>query len=249
MITVPENTIACIPFNSSFSNKIDDVFESLNKHVKRDWFVKHAYFCLPLTIGNQYGFVIKSLYDFYVSWTGKVEPHSVTVRFREEEEYKKTQSLQSIKSHFGMGTITVQVGFTMRTPPGINLITGNPPNYFIDGLSHMTGVVETDNLRRDFTFNLKITRSHHKIYINKGDWIGYFIPYPRHFVDKFQYKNASDLFDQKSIAEELQCMHDFGTERSTVDIHKPNGNGRRYWKGEDVYGNPFKDHQRSLDRS
>ena len=41
-------------------------------------------------------------------------------------------------------------------------------------------------------------------------------------------------------------MRDFGIERSTEDIKKPNGNGRRYFKGEDVYGCPFKDHQSKL---
>ena len=248
MITVPENTIACIPFSRQFRDKIHDVFEPLQRRVKRDWFIKHAYFCLPLTIGNQYGFVLKSLYDFYVVWNGKVEPNAVTIRIRDEQYYGQHAALQSIKSHFGMGTITIQSGFALRTPPGINLMTGNPPNYFIDGLAHMTGVIETDNLRRDFTFNLKITRPHHKIYVKKGDWIGYFIPYPRHFIDEFECKDAYDLFTEEQIREEKQCMKDFGNERSTEDVHKPNGNGRRYWKGEDVYGNKFADHQRSLDK-
>ena len=248
MISVPEHTIACIPFTPRFRHRVDELFESLNRHVKRDWFIKHAYFCLPLTIGNQYGFVLKSLYDFYVLWSGTDNPDSVTIRFRDEEYYNQNAALQSIKSHFGMGTITIQHGFTLRTPSGINLMTGNPPNYFIDGLTHMTGVIETDNLRRDFTFNLKITRPHHKIYVKKGDWIGYFIPYPRHFVDKFVCKDAHDIFSEEQMSEERECMTDFGKERSTEDVHKPNGNGRRYWKGEDVYGNKFVDHQKSLDR-
>ena len=54
-----------------------------------------------------------------------------------------------------MGVVTIQNRFTFRTPPDVNLMTINPPNYWIDGIQHMTGVIETDNLRRDFTFNLK----------------------------------------------------------------------------------------------
>jgi hypothetical protein len=110
----------------------------------------------------------------------------------------------------------------------------------------MTGVVETDNLRRDFTFNLKITRPDTEIIINKGDYIGCVLPIPRHFVDKFELVNGYDIFTNEQIEEEQRAMHDFGVERSTKDIYKPHGNGRRYFKGEDVYGCPFSDHQNKL---
>jgi hypothetical protein len=145
-----------------------------------------------------------------------------------------------------MGTITIQNRFTFRTPPGVNLMTINPPNQFIDGIHHMTGVIETDNLRRDFTFNLKITRPDFEITINKGDYIGCILPIPRHFVDEFELVNGYDIFTNDEIKEEQKAMYDFAVERSTKDVHKPSRNGRRYFKGEDVYGCPFLDHQNKL---
>lgn len=248
MIQVPPNTIAILPFNDYFKGQHNLVIQSLHNCVKRDWFIKHAYYCLPLTIGNQYGFVIKSLYDFTVHWNGGINPSDVTIKFDDPVEYGQLIGLQKIDPHFGMGTFTIQLGFILRTPEGVNIMTGNPPNYFIDGITHMTGVVETDNLRRDFTFNLKITRAGHDIKIRKGDWIGYFIPYPRHFVDPFSVVDSQDIFTQDQVKEEQKCSDDFGIERSKLDVHKPRGNGRRYWNGEDVYGNQFPDHQKNLDK-
>lgn len=247
MIVVPENTIAVIPYADYWDSLHTEVFEPLRGQLKREWFVTHAYYCLPLTMGNQYGFVVKSYYDFEVTWNGGEYVKDVSIKFDNPAEYQRTLGLQQVSSHFGMGTVTVQLGFALRTPPGINLMTQNPPNYYIDGITHMCGVVESDNLRRDFTFNLKVTRPNHPIRIRKGDWIGYFIPYPRHFVDPFIMKNGRDLFTNDQIQAEQKCMEDFGQERIHLDPQKPNSNGRRYFNGEDVYGNKFPDHQKRLD--
>jgi hypothetical protein len=181
---IPDATISVISYEPKWQSQehIDSVFESLRGKSKRDWFINHAYHCLPLVIGNQYGFVVKSLYDFEVSWNGGLSMNDVVVNMiTPQEEYKSTYNLQSINPHFGMGTFTVQMPYQLRTPSGINLMTINPPNSFIDGIYHMTGVVEADNLRRDFTYNLRITRPNYTIRINKGDYIGCIIPYPRHF--------------------------------------------------------------------
>lgn len=245
MITVPAATIAAIPYNQAFATReqLDSLFYSLNGITTRDWFIRHAYYCLPLVIGNQYGFALRSLYDFSVVWHGGNALSDVVVTIDNPVEYEKTRNLQSVSSHFGMGVVTVQTAFILRTPPGINLMTINPPNYFIDGLYHMTGVVEADNLRRDFTFNLRITRPNYDVQVKKGDIIGCVMPYPRAFIDNFAIRLGNDIFTPEQIAEEQKCGADFAAEREGPDRQKPQRNGRRYFHGEDVYGNKFKHHQ------
>jgi hypothetical protein len=154
---------------------------------------------------------------------------------------------QIVSSRFGMGTVTIQNRWTFRTPPGINLMTVSPPNYYLDGITHLTAAVETDNLRRDFTFNLKITRRDFEIFIPAGTPIGCVLPYPRHFVDRFRVVNAADVLDRDVIETERQTARLFGREREVDDPKKPHGIGGRYWRGEDVYGNKFADHQLRLD--
>jgi hypothetical protein len=243
MITIPQNTIITIPENPDFVEVSDLVVESFKGNIKRDWFIKHAYWCLPLTIGNQYGFGIKALKTFTVEWDGSRGNSGVKVNILDQGTHP---NYQSISSHFGMGTVTIQNRFTFRTPPNVNLMTINPPNYWIDGIQHMTGVIETDNLRRDFTFNLKVTRPNHLITIEKGTFIGCVIPIPRYFVDGFELKNANTVLTPEQIQEEQLAMRDFGIERSTHDRKKPHGNGRRYFHGKDVYDTPFPNHQKRI---
>lgn len=243
MIKVPENKIITIAEHNHYENSNDIILESLRGQIKRDWFIKHAYFCLPLVIGNQMGFVVKSLKTFTVEWDGGDGVNHTKVEILDGGNYP---SHQHISSHFGMGTVTIQNRFTFRTPKGVNLMTINPPNHWIDGIQHMTGVIETDNLRRDFTFNLKVTRPNHKILIKKGDYIGCVIPTPRYFIDGFDLEKGEDVLTKEEIELERKAMRDFGIERSQVDKSKPHGNGRRYFNGEDVYGCPFLDHQKKV---
>jgi hypothetical protein len=226
---------------------VNMLFSSLKGDFKRDWFVKHAYFCLPLVMGNQHGFILKSIHDIEVTWNGGENPSDVVINYIDKDYHDKNIGLQSIKSHFGMGTITIQNTFSLRTPSGINLMTINPPNLYIDGLYHMTAVIETDNLRRDFTFNLRLTRPNYTVKIKKGDIIGCVIPYPRHFIDDFQIINGDKILSEEQLETERRCAMEFGKERSEIDKDKKYGNGRRYFNGEDVYGNKFEDHQTSLE--
>ncbi len=243
MIEVPEHTIVTIPEGNEFNNSSNLIVESFKGKVKRDWFINHAYWCLPLTIGNQYGFGIKALKTFTVLWDGSDSPSGVKVDIVDRGEYPNHQT---ISSHFGMGTVTVQNRFTFRTPPNINLMTINPPNHWIDGIQHMTGVIETDNLRREFTFNLKVTRPNHLITVEKGTYIGCVLPIPRFFVDQFELKNADEVLTKEQIIEEQTAMRDFAVERNGPDTKKPNGNGRRYFDGKDIYDNIFPNHQKKI---
>lgn len=240
MITVPDKKIVAIPTWIGLDISWETQYQSLRANKTRDWFIDHSYYCLPIVIGNQYGFVVKAEFDFTMCWDGGTEIDATTVTIPD-----RGAAHQLVSSHFGSGIVTVQNSFTLRTPPGVNLMTINPPNYFIDGLAHMTGVVECDNLRRDFTFNIKCTRPHHVVEIKKGDWIGAFIPIPRYFVDGFEMVDARGFIPEAELQEEFEISNEFGTERQTTDLEKPHQAGRRYALGEDVRGNRFADHQKA----
>jgi hypothetical protein len=240
-VEVPENTVCAISWDDSYKESAKELFENLNGKTKRNWFVDHAYYCLPLVIGNQHGFIYKAAYDFQVIWDGTMSPQGVKV-FNEG----KQPVYQTIESHFGMGTVTVNVPYTIRTPKGVNLLVMNPPNFYIDGIVHMSACVEADNLRRNFTFNLKITRPNHLIEIKKDTPIGYFLPYPRYFIDNYQIKFDEEILSKEIIENERHVGCLFGKERSEVDIHNKRQIGKRYMNGIDIFGNKFKEHQKKL---
>lgn len=239
---VPDNTIAVVSLNEEASKVAMSLLGSLKGDLKRDWFTSHFYYCLPLTIGNQHGYALYAESDFSVIWDGGNELDNLKINREDWPE----NSVQHYSSHFGSGIITIQNNWTFRTPPGINLMTINPPNIIKDGITHMVGVVETDNLRRDFTFNLKVTRPNTEISFKRGEIIGAFIPLPRYFVESFDIKLAEDLFSDEQIQMERDTMLRFGELREKDDADKPHGAGRLYFKGLDAWGNKFDDHQKSM---
>ena len=247
MIKVPDDRILALPYDDHYAGLQDEVFVPLRGRHKRDWFSKHAYLCLPLVIGNQYGFAVKSLVHAPFLWNGGPEPADTTITVHNTEEAEAFGGLQLLASQFGLGIVTVQTAFALRTPPEVNLMTLQPPNQFIDGLQNLMGVVEADNLRRDFTFNLKITRPDHPIEIKVGDLLAAVLPIPRGFVEKFELIDAYELLSPETVAFEQQTARDFGREREEVDSKNKRGVGRRYFRGEDVYGQKFKyPHQQVL---
>ena len=244
---VPDDRILALPYDDHYAGLQDAVFLPLRGQHKRAWFSKHAYLCLPLVIGNQYGFAVKSLFHATFLWNGGPEPADTTITVHNTEEADAFGGLQLLASQFGLGIVTVQTAFALRTPPEVNLMTLQPPNAFIDGLQNLTGVVEADNLRRDFTFNLKITRPDHPIEIKVGDLLAAVLPIPRGFVEKLEMVDAYEAVSPDTVALEQQTARDFGREREEVDAKNKRGVGRRYFKGEDVYGQRFEhSHQQVL---
>ncbi len=245
---VPDKTIAVFSVAEQYNfydNKKNDRFSKIvgKPSKKRNWFVPHFYRCLPLTIGNQYGFVIKSEFDFTFIWDGRNEVDSIKFWFNEEQQ-EVDKKFPRIETHFGSGIITINPPFIFRTPPGVNLMTINPPNYIIPNITVMTGVVEADNIRRNFTFNLKIQMPNIPVQITAGAPLAAFMPIPRYYGDSFELKYAEDIFDEKTLNEEYQANNDTEIFRKEIEPTLLYNVGRQYFKGEDVYGNKFPDHQK-----
>jgi hypothetical protein len=237
---VPENTIVVIPHAPGQTGFYKEILLPLKGESKRDWFTAHFYYCLPLTIGNQYGVAVRSAFTFEATWPGGEAPAVIT--FEPNSDIPQ----QVVSTHFNNGVITFQNFFALKTPPGINLMTIQPPNMFIPGCVAMTGVVETDQIRRDFTFNLKITIPNYTVKVNKGDIIGAFIPIPRYFVDKFEVSLVTDLFEADLHLNETKEAKLLGIERSTTDREKNHLAGRRYFKGLHSDETPYTDHQKTI---
>jgi hypothetical protein len=237
---VPDNKIIVIPHSIEDDGHYKDVIKHLKGETKREWFNPHFYYCLPLNIGNQYGFLIQSLRDFDIFWDGSVGEAQVT--FLNDDNKNK----QTITTGFASGVITVQNCFSLKTAPGINLMTIQPPNMFIPGCTAMTGVVETDQIRRDFTFNFKVTVPNMTISVRKGDPLGAFLPIPRYFYDKFEIELVSDIFDRQLHENEIGETYRLSHERNTVDLEKAHQIGRRYFNGTHTDNSQYTDHQKRL---
>ncbi len=240
---VPPGKIVCVPEKPFYADSIAGIVEPLRNKPHRPELGRHSFHCLPLVVGNQYGFVIRSMVSWTAIWNGGPGPKDTFIKI---DETKSTPDIQLVSSHFGSGIVTVQNRFSFRTPPGVNLMVLDPPNHFKFNVANLFAVVETDNLRRDFTFNLKIVEPKVRVRVKRGDIISAIIPIPRYFVDDFELAMAPEVFDPGVVREENIQSIKFQLLRERADIHKPNAVGKRYWRGEDADHNAFDDHQKKL---
>jgi hypothetical protein len=238
-VVVPDNTIAYFKLGNDRVAHSIGISEFIKKpENKRDWFTPHFYQCLPITIGNQIGFVVSLNFDFNVLWNGGDEPEDLNITLLGEGSNLDNSTM--LHSGFGHGVITLSFPWSLRTPPGINLLTIAPPNYVLKNATPLTGSVETDNLRGFFTFNIRINEPHIPTHFPANTPLSAFIPIPRYFAESFELKDAEELFDKEVVEEEVRVYTKMVNQRSFRVKTTPS---RNYFKGKDIEDNPFKDHQ------
>ena len=115
---------------------------------------RHPYRCLPLTIANSTGWELLCPMAFTAEWNGGVNQEDI--RLTPDRPHPEFHDF--VKSHFSHGVMTMHPGYLFRTPAGWDLIAQGPPNWPKDGLSPLTGLVETDWLPFPFTMNWIFTR-------------------------------------------------------------------------------------------
>lgn len=231
-VAVPDRTVWILTEDPVFNALPGELIEDLRGKKERDWFTEHFYFCLPITFGNQHGFVVKADRDFICEWNGGGEISDLVVSVEESDR-------QFVTSHFGSGIITIQNRWTFRTGKGVNLLVMPPPNFFIDGIMCMTAVVETDWLRRDFTFNLKMTRAG-RVEVRAGTPVGCVLPYPRGFFDGYKLELMPE---GEELEGERKTVGHYAVSRTNYEAGLP---GHKYMKGIDIYGNKFSEHQKVI---
>jgi hypothetical protein len=249
-LVVPEKTIAIFPIIpdpgvEAFDMNYSSFLKPLNTDHKREWFDKNFYRCLPLSIGNMQGFSVSVPFNFDVLWNGGQSPDDLSIYvYHTSSEYDKIKNTNSISvgSEFGHGILTIHFPVQLKTPPGINLMTIAPPNFPVPGMSPMTGVVEADNLRFTFTINLKIDLPNVLIKVIENSPLAGIIPIPRYFCDSFELKNATDIFSEEVVNDEIKTVSEHGMVRTYYQLNDL-GSDRIYYSGKDVRGNKFKDHQ------
>jgi hypothetical protein len=247
-VVVPEKTIAFFPVIQYEEFKKFDIkdiglfLKPLNTSHKRDWFASNFYRCLPLSIGNMQGFVFSLPYSIDILWNGGNNPEDLKINYYEDFEKYRGYNFIYVTSEFGHGIFTIHFPITLKTPPGINLMTIAPPNFPTPGLSPMTGVVESDNLRFSFTLNIKVDLPNTVIQIGPDTPLVGMIPIPRYFCDSFELKDAYEIFDKNIVDDEVNTTYNHGKLRDETNEKNITGDGS-YYSGKDIFGNKFKDHQ------
>jgi hypothetical protein len=150
----------------------------------RDWMDAFAnrfpYRCLPLTMANSTGWEILVPEDVIIEWNGGPASSDLTVTPARDGGYVD----HFAQSHFTNGIVTFHTGYLFRTPPGWALWASGAPNHVKDGITALTGLVETDWLPFPFTMNWKMTRPG-KVEFKAGE--------PFCFINVVEHKKLDDI--------------------------------------------------------
>jgi hypothetical protein len=205
-----------------------------------------AYRCLPLNIANAHGWEVLTPCAFDAIWNGKTGVDAITIRPEPDAEPEHVPV-----SLFGQGVLTFHIDGIFRTPEGWNLWVGGSPNRAKDGISPLTGVVETDWSPFTFTMNWRFTRPGQWIHFDALEPFCFLFPVQRAaieaFVPKFEPLAADpatlERFQKWSKARDEfhQCMT-ANAPRMPADRWQ-----KHYYRGVDASGQSLvKDHRAKL---
>jgi hypothetical protein len=142
---------------------------------------RHAYRCLPLSIANTFGWELLSPASFSIHWNGG--PEADDIRFESHDGYAHLHHF--VMSNFTRGIVTFHTGYLFRTEPGWNLMATGGFNRPKDGISPLTGIVETSWLPYPFTMNWQLTRPG-RVRFETDEPFCLIVPVPAHALDDVQ---------------------------------------------------------------
>lgn len=213
----------------------------------RDWIEnlpeRFAYRCLPLALVNQVGWEILNPVAFTAKWNGKPGLDAISIK-------SHGKAAELVGSHFGHGVLTFSPGYLFRTSKSHNLWVKGPSNAPRDGIAPLEGLIETDWAPYTFTMNWQFTRKRHKVTFEKDEPIATIVPYPRHYIAKFQPDQKSlnqnpGLYQQYVDWREDRLAFNEALRESGSSAQQ-DGWQRKYMKGQDQQGNVFAGHETKI---
>jgi hypothetical protein len=211
--------------------------------VERTWMnetpERFAYRCLPLNIANSHGWEILCPFSIRARWTGGPSRKDVQVEALEDARVAVGQP-GFAGTHFGSGVLTFQTGFLFRTEKNYSLWFSGPTNCPKDGISALTGVVETDWSPFGVTMNWRFTRPDTWVTFRQGEPFCFFFPLKRRLLNDIHpeiQELSSDPELSLKNAEWCRSRAEF-----LADAHKPGPQAEKgkwqkhYFLGQTIRG-------------
>lgn len=195
---------------------------------------RFAYRCLPLNIANQHGWEILCPYDFTAEWNGSAHPNGVSTSFY-------PGSTPIAMGHFGAGILTFHVNYLFRTEEDYDLYVTGPINSPKDGISALTGIVETDWNPATFTMNWRFTRPGHTVVFEKDEPFCHIFPVKRGLLEGV-IPTVRKLEDNAELSGDFVNWK-LGRDRFLTEVKTPGteahtaGWQKDYMRGEDPQKN------------
>jgi Family of unknown function (DUF6065) len=181
----------------------DDLVDIRPSRNRRSWMdqIPSSYRCLPLSIANSHGWEIRCPVTCEAEWNGG----SKTDDFRITFEGGGNSLTGTVKSHFGSGILTFQMGAIISTCPGYDLWGTGPVNECKDGIQALSAIIETYWMPFTFTMNWKFTRPNMKVRFDKDEPFCFFFP-----IEHGLLKRINPVFKKVSEHPEIEKQYRVG---------------------------------------
>ncbi|KAF0117129.1 MAG: hypothetical protein FD163_452 [Hyphomonadaceae bacterium] len=201
---------------------------------------RFAYRCLPLNIANQYGWELLSPCTFEAIWNGDAHGDAIDINIIDD-------GWPPPVSHFGSGVLTFHINQIFRTPPGVQMMVTGPMNNPKDGISAMTGIIETDWSHYTFTMNWAMTRPYFPVRFEKGEPFAHIMPVNLAQIEQYEtvFLPIDSNPDLKEAYEGFQAsrnqFNDALNDPTSIEATKEKWQ-KGYFRGKGPDGCPVKGH-------
>lgn len=203
--------------------------------VRRNWMDESSgnpYRCLPLTIGNQFGWTISCPFDFKAIWNGNNNPEDafeIDLTNRKDYKDEKYQYSNYVSSHFGDGILTFSLPYLFKTEKKYGLMVRGPTNHVKFNITYLDAFVETDWLNFTFTYNIKFQKPNIEVEFKEGEPLLSFFPFKLEDLENVDFQFSS-IHNDKNL---LKNYNDYSSLR--VKWNKEVGSSdwmKDYYKGD-----------------
>ncbi len=211
---------------------------------KRGWMDEtggFAYRCLPLTIANQAGWVVRCPAPFQAVWNGGPATNDTAVLVNPEYAHFGNQ----IMSHFGWGIVTFSLPWLFRTPEGYTLLVRGPTNTPKAHIAPLDGIVETDWAASTFTMNWKLTEADRIVRFAKGEPICHLVPVRTADLERFD-PEIKQIDDDPTLKAAYKAWSASRNAFNANPERKPGDWQKDYFRGETPTGEKAREHRSRL---
>ncbi len=211
---------------------------------------KAAYWCLPITMANQAGWVVRLPGTVCATWNGKTAPDAVKLEFP-----GKTNRLKGLVStNFGGGIVSFALPWVFKTADGTGLWVRGEPNSYTPDCVPLEGIVETDWAPFPFTMNYRIVKRNAQVYFPEGMALCLLAPVK---MDLFEATAPSmvNITEEPELMEEIKRHGEkrkmqTGQLKADEGMRDSKGNMKPvldYYKGETTQGEKHAKHRKAFE--
>ncbi|MFV3077160.1 DUF6065 family protein [Niveispirillum fermenti] len=187
----------------------------------RDWMdgtpQAYAYRCLPLNIANAHGWELLNRSGFTAHWDGGSGIDSISIT-------PDPGTTAPAISHFGSGVLTFHIEAVFRTEPGWSLCAQGPVNRPKDGISALSGIIETDWAPYSFTMNWKFTAPGRTVRFDAMEPFCTIFPVQRRLLESVE-PEIRNLSDDPELARRFEDWAQ-GRTRFNEELSQPGSDAR-----------------------